>query len=84
MWQKCPLCTTQIQVEHSIQKCIVCNGHKIINELTGLPPQTVAQTSTTISNFPMTYTGDFGEAVRKLNTDFRDANMESQQEYFGK
>ena len=38
MWQKCPLCTTQIQVSHSIEICTVCNGSKIINQLTGLPP----------------------------------------------
>jgi hypothetical protein len=38
MWQKCPLCTTKIQVEHSIQICTVCNGAKIISQLTGLPP----------------------------------------------
>lgn len=81
MWQQCPQCKGSGRNYNGLSSdsrtvvCDVCNGHKIINELTGLPPQTTRPVQ------------DFGEAVRKLknqNTDFRDANMESQQEYFGK
>lgn len=44
MWQKCPICngTGKIPqdgfISASYQTCTVCNGFKIINELTGLPP----------------------------------------------
>lgn len=45
MWQQCPQCKGSglepiIGTYSSIPKCSVCNGHKIINQLTGLPPQT--------------------------------------------
>lgn len=71
MWQKCPICNGSGNVLSgfgSLQTkiCTVCNGKKIINELTGLPPT--------------------GIAIKEIaaEKDFRDANMESQQEYFGK
>lgn len=44
MWQKCPICNGTGRVPQdgftsgSYQTCTVCNGYKIINELTGLPP----------------------------------------------
>jgi DnaJ-class molecular chaperone len=37
MWQKCPSCNgTGFQYDG--QKCTVCKGNKIINTITGLPP----------------------------------------------
>lgn len=44
MWQKCPNCQGLGVVSpsglsnHTQEQCSVCKGHKIINELTGLPP----------------------------------------------
>jgi DNA-directed RNA polymerase subunit RPC12/RpoP len=43
MWQKCPICDgTGIKLEPYIQteviKCPTCNGKRILNERTGLPP----------------------------------------------
>ena len=39
MWQKCPICNgTGKDLQYLDKDCTVCNGFKIINELTGLPP----------------------------------------------
>jgi DnaJ-class molecular chaperone len=39
MWQKCPICNgTGKDPLFQEKYCTVCNGYKIINELTGLPP----------------------------------------------
>lgn len=42
MWQKCPICDgtgkTYNLSSLSFKICSVCNGAKIISELTGLPP----------------------------------------------
>jgi len=43
MWQQCPNCkgsgTVLYPLSHSTSAvCTVCRGHKIISELTGLPP----------------------------------------------
>ncbi len=67
MWQKCPVCDGTGNSPNFNVVCSVCNGMKIISELTGRPPGLVPPS-------PHTYTG----------TDFRDAPMESQDEYFGK
>jgi len=45
MWIKCPLCKGSglepiIGTHSNIPICTVCDGHKIISQLTGLPPQT--------------------------------------------
>ncbi|HRI34984.1 MAG TPA: hypothetical protein PLD02_14645 [Saprospiraceae bacterium] len=66
-YQACPICNGSGTVFSPLSSttsaiCTVCNGKKIIDTVTGLPP---------------TYTA-------AVNTDFKDANMESQQEYFGK
>lgn len=47
MWQKCPICDGSGNVLSgfgSLQTkiCTVCDGKKIINELTGLPPKNIA------------------------------------------
>ena len=52
-WQKCPVCNGTGHSEGigfpTAGPCTVCNGFKIINELTGQPPyKTVTTTSTTI------------------------------------
>lgn len=44
MWQTCPICSgvgTQLPkyTNYTAEKCDVCNGKKIISELTGLPPK---------------------------------------------
>lgn len=41
MWQACPICKGlgKVDTEHEgRQTCTVCNGRKIIGEITGLPP----------------------------------------------
>ena len=39
MWQKCPICNGTGKDPLFQEKCCtVCNGYKIVNELTGLPP----------------------------------------------
>ena len=39
MWQKCPICNgTGRDSFYQDKYCTTCNGYKIINELTGLPP----------------------------------------------
>jgi excinuclease UvrABC ATPase subunit len=44
MWQKCPICNGEGRVTANsysssvFQQCTVCNGMKIINKITGLPP----------------------------------------------
>lgn len=68
-WQACPICYGKGTVPSTsgssvFEVCSVCNGHKIISVVNGLPPN---------------YTPSPTE-----NKDFRDHNMESQQEYFGK
>jgi len=47
MWQICPICNGTGKIPQdgfttsaSFQTCTVCNGFKIISELTGLPPVT--------------------------------------------
>lgn len=45
MWQKCPICNGTGRVSDYVSSststiCRTCNGHKIISELTGLPPNT--------------------------------------------
>ena len=48
MWQICPICNGTGRVPQDgftsacYQTCTVCNGYKIISELTGLPPTTVS------------------------------------------
>ena len=42
-WQKCPLCSGSgidptVTLSSSIPQCPVCQGKKIISEITGLPP----------------------------------------------
>lgn len=48
MWQKCPICegTGFYSLPLSAtttEKCSVCDGKKIISELTGLPPNNTEQ-----------------------------------------
>ena len=43
MWQKCPICygtgkIPNLNSSSAYSICTVCNGFKIINKLTGLPP----------------------------------------------
>mgnify|MGYP000045817884 CR=1 FL=1 len=58
MWQKCPICNgtgkvlTQPLKINRPSICPTCNGHNIINELTGLPPNTTRP-------LPNLSTGDF-------------------------
>ena len=41
MWKKCPICNGTGKDPQCLDKhCTVCNGYKIISELTGLPPVT--------------------------------------------
>ena len=42
MWQKCPICNgtgySPIGTFTSMPTCPTCNGHRIISEISGLPP----------------------------------------------
>jgi len=59
MWQKCPICNGSGKIHDTLSSsssgiCSVCNGTKIISELTGLPPvkkDTVKAGSTTIITY---------------------------------
>lgn len=50
-WQKCPVCNgTGIINYGGLQSsaiCPTCNGHRIIHEVSGLPPTYTAYNSTT-------------------------------------
>ena len=69
MWQKCPICNGTGSVWFPLSNstsnvCTTCNGHKIISELTGLPPNTtnpliIKSNVTTFTELPKTHTGDF-------------------------
>jgi len=83
MWQKCPICdgsgTVYTPASSNLTSistgggtCPVCNGRRIISSLNGLPPSL------------MPAEVFFNEKGLNKGSDFRDANMESQQEYFGK
>ncbi len=46
MWQKCPNCEGSGKVFYPLSNsthavCTVCEGKKIINQLTGLPPKNI-------------------------------------------
>ena len=74
MFQKCPVCNG-IGIDPAIypsKKCPTCQGTRIISTLNGLPPASSPATHS-ISN-----------TTNYRGTDFRDASMESQSEYFGK
>ena len=87
MWQKCPICngtgrTYNTLSSSSFDTCSTCNGTKIISELNGLPPNykqnKIEQQKANIPN-------DIPSNLKNYpSTDFRDGNMESQQEYYGK
>jgi DnaJ-class molecular chaperone len=76
MWQQCPNCkgsgTTFYPLSHSTSAvCTVCKGHKIINELTSLPPNDFVNNNSC-------------DIKTNQSTDFKNGNIKSQQEYFGK
>ena len=81
MWQKCPICngtgTLPFNGTYSTTPiCPTCNGSRIISEINGLPPSSVPISSIKSSS-----------TINKMNPfegDFRDGNMESQDEYFGR
>ena len=76
MWQKCPICNGIGKSEERLgyykvePDCPICRGKGIISELTGLPPNDFVNNSCDVKT--------------NQSTDFRDGNMESQQDYFGK
>lgn len=76
MFQKCPVCngagTLPDYGNLSTSSCPTCQGTRIISTLNGLPPASSPATHS-ISN-----------TTNYRGTDFRDAPMESQDEYFGK
>jgi hypothetical protein len=87
MWQKCPICngtgtTFNALSPLSFDICLTCNGTKIISELNGLPPnyeqnKIERQKTNALNKIPDNFNN-------YSSTDFRDRNIESQQEYFGK
>jgi len=82
MWQQCPQCKGSgvkpiIGTYSNIPVCTVCNGAKIINQLTGLPPNRSPILDGAVS------TKDYSQTNFSKSA-FTDVNMESQQEYFGK
>lgn len=85
MWQKCPICNGTGMTAPNYQTssatavpCTVCNGAKIINDLTGLPPNAVSVKDFRTEPF-------YAPPYTPNNSgDFRDVGYETQQEYFGK
>jgi DnaJ-class molecular chaperone len=76
MWQRCSICSgtgnnNSLTGEIFSNICKTCNGKGIISELTGLPPSVHSEVLGISKN-------NFGGG------DFRDDNMETQQEYYGK
>lgn len=72
MYQKCPVCNGTGIGNGKVGYCTTCNGSKIINTITGLPPDKYIKTitsTTTTSNFSI--------------GNFRD-DVETQQQYYGK
>ena len=76
MWQQCPQCKGSghsNRVVYSEGVCEVCKGFKIINEITGLPPNN--------QPLPQRYIGEGLEDYNLKSTyqskDFRDHNMET-------
>lgn len=100
MWQKCPICNgtgKEFQViKTNLKNCTTCNGTKIISELNGLPPNFEQnkierqksnipnQVNNILKQYLLTQKECYPKPPPMLNTDFRDGNMETQQEYFGK
>ena len=75
MWQKCPICNGIESIHNNMNTsstCKTCNGKGIINKLTGEPPKENQQQ----------YFGHHKK--RESSGDFRDDNIESQDEYFGR
>jgi len=56
-WQKCPVCNgtgmnTSPGTFSGIQSCPTCNGHRIISEISGLPPVYEVKTTGTTTGVP--------------------------------
>ena len=87
MWQKCPICNGTGRTHNTLSSssfdiCSTCNGTKIISELTGLPPN---YEQNKIKHQKANIPNKIPDNLKNYpSTDFRDVNMESQQEYFGK
>ncbi len=87
MWQKCPICNGTGRTHNTLSSsifdiCSTCNGTKIISELNGLPPNYERnEIERQKANIPNKIPDNLKNYP---STDFRDGNMESQQEYFGK
>lgn len=87
MWQKCPICNGTGRTHNTISSssfdiCSTCNGTKIISELNGLPPN---YEQNKIDSKKANIPNKIPDNLKNYpSTDFRDGNMESQQEYFGK
>ena len=79
MWQKCPQCQGSglepiIGIHSNIPICTVCDGHKIISQLTGLPPQTRPTKDYSQTNFSNSGTLD--------NTNYLKANPKAVTAFF--
>ena len=87
MWQKCPICNGTGRTHNTLSSssfdiCSTCNGTKIISELNGLPPN---YEQNKIECQKANITNKIPDNLKNYpSTDFRDVNIESQQEYFGK
>ena len=87
MWQKCPICNGTGRTHNTLSLssfdiCSTCNGTKIISELNGLPPN---YEQNKIERQKANIPNKIPDNLKNYpSTDFRDGNMESQQEYFGK
>lgn len=83
MWQKCPIC---LGVGNTgFNKCSTCNGTKIISELSGLPPNYEQNAKVDRdNNFNKSELARIYPLTPKDCTDFRDGNIETQEEYFNK
>jgi len=89
MWQKCPICHGTGKVCSTVSAlewvtCKTCNGTTIISELNGLPPDFEKNKKELQQyEFPKRGSHLWNYLQKEKSTDFRDNDMETQQEYFG-
>lgn len=90
MYQKCPICNGMgnmptVLASSTMSPCEVYKGYKIISQINGLPPTHRINNEEEDLSKRKLYLQQGNTVVRDdTKKDFRDNNMETQQEYFGK
>jgi len=86
MWQQCPQCKGSgveptIGIHSNIPICTVCNGSKIINQLTGLPPSRSPILDSVVSTKDYSQT-NFSNSGTLDNTNYLKANPKAVTAFF--